>query len=232
MQPTYLPWLGYFALMDQVDAFVFLDDVQFERRSWQQRNKVQTAQGPVTLTVPVLSKGRRDQKLYEVLIRPDSGFSRRHLRTISLSYARAPFCAGVLAGLTPKLSLEYERLCELNFCLIEWIRLELGVVTPCIRARDLDARGTRAERLVNICRALGADHYVSPQGARAYLEHDSSFDRAKISVSYQAYDHPSYSQIHGGFEECLSVLDLMMNVGPDSLAVIRKGNSHGSSPHN
>ena len=80
MQPTFLPWVGYFALMDRVDRFVFLDDVQFDKRSWQQRNRIKTANGPLWLTVPVLTKGRRDQTIAEVQIQPDARFAETALK--------------------------------------------------------------------------------------------------------------------------------------------------------
>ena len=89
MQPTYLPWIGYFDLIDRVDCFVFLDSVQFDRRSWQQRNRVLTTQGPRWVTVPVKSKGRRDQRICDVEIDQSSEFGRKHLETLRHAYHRA-----------------------------------------------------------------------------------------------------------------------------------------------
>ncbi len=90
MQPTFLPWTGYFALMLQSDAFVFLDSVQFAKRTWQQRNRIKTANGPLWVSVPVFSKGARDQKIAEVMVDVDSGWAEKAARTIQMNYAKAP----------------------------------------------------------------------------------------------------------------------------------------------
>ena len=91
MQPTFLPWCGYFALMASVDLFIFLDDVQFDKRSWQQRNRIKTPNGIVWLTVPVMTKGLRGQTIAEARIQPDAKFPDAMWRTIEMTFAKAPF---------------------------------------------------------------------------------------------------------------------------------------------
>ena len=223
MQPTYLPWLGYFALMDQVDVFVLLDSVQFERAGWQQRNRIKGAGGPQTLTVPVFKKGLREQCIADVQINPSGGFPEKHVRAIQHCYAHAPHFEPYGAALFAGLRRPYERLADLTIDLIQWLAGQLGITTRCVRGSSLDATGEKAGLLADLCRQLGADRYVSPPGARAYLEGSDAFDSLGIPVIYNDYRHPTYPQLHGRFASHLSIVDLMFNVGPDSLAVIREG---------
>ena len=91
MQPTYLPWMGYFELIDRSDCFVFLNDVQFQKKSWQHRNRIKGANGDILLSVPVQTKGRRFQKIYETEIDTNQQWVKSHLRTIEISYKKAPY---------------------------------------------------------------------------------------------------------------------------------------------
>lgn len=223
MQPTYLPWTGYFALMDRVDVFVFLDSVQFDRRSWQQRNRIKGAGGPQTLTVPVHKKGLREQRIADVRIVRDAGFPEKHLRAIEHCYAGAPYLDPYSAGLFDVMRRSYERLADLTIALIQWLAGQLGIATRCVRSSALETHGTKADLLADICRGLGADRYVSPPASQAYLARSDAFERAGIPVVYSDYRHPTYPQLHGPFVSHLSVVDLIFNVGPDSLEIIRRG---------
>ena len=223
MQPTYLPWLGYFALMDRVDVFVFLDSVQFDRRSWQQRNRIKGANGPQMLTVPVYKKGLRDQEIADVRINHDFGFPEKHVRAIERCYARAPYFDRYSAELFAIMQRSSDLQADLNIDLIGWIAGQLGIAPRCLRSRTLGAGGNKADLLADICRCLEADCYVSPPGSRGYLENSDAFERLAIPVVYNEYDHPTYPQLHGTFVSHLSVVDLMFNAGPDSLEIIRRG---------
>src|SRR5277367_1216320 len=152
-QPTYLPWLGYFDLIDQVDTFVFLDDVQFEKQSWQQRNRIKTPTGLQWLTVPVVFRGRLEQKIKDVQIRvPD--FWRDHIRAIELNYRRAPFFDHYYEQLADILRSGGTELSRLNERLIEFFMNSLGLRTPLLRSSALNQEGQRTERLANICKSL------------------------------------------------------------------------------
>jgi hypothetical protein len=223
MQPTYLPWLGYFDLMDQVDTFVLLDSVQFARRSWQQRNRIKTRDGVRWLTVPVRSKGHRDQRISEVRIDPTTPFADAHLETIRHAYSRAAAYDAYADALATLMGRPHERLVDVNVALLEWLRTTLGIATPLVRSSTLNAHGEREGLLVEICRALGATRYVSPQGARVYLESTTVFPDAGIELCYQGYQHPEYRQLHGAFASHLSAIDALMNEGARSLDIIRSG---------
>jgi hypothetical protein len=223
MQPTYLPWTGYFALMDEVDRFVFLDDVQFDHRSWQHRNRIRAGDSFQWLTVPVLVKGRRDQRIDEVEIDGTRPWQRKHLQAIVHGYARAPW----LSEHRPWLEQIYEnppaRLRDLNRRIIEVFAHRLGIRTPTCYSSELDVGGSRVEHLIGICRALDASEYLSPLGSSEYIEDDNRFPGAGIELRYQHYEHPVYRQGFEGFISHLSALDLLLNEGPASRDVLRRG---------
>lgn len=223
MQPTYLPWTGYFALMDRVDVFVFLDCVQFDRASWQQRNRIKGANGAQMLTAPVFKKGLRDQLISEARINPAAGFPESHIRALENSYARAPFRDAYLLGLTEILRRGHEKLIDLTMELIDWLAKQLGITTPCVLGNSLGAEGSKATLIADICVKLGADRYVSPPGAQDYIDQSNAFGTAGIEVILHDYEPPAYTQLNGPFVSHLSVIDLMFNVGMDSLSIIRKG---------
>lgn len=224
-QPTYLAWLGYFDLMDQVDAFVLLDTVQFEKQSWQQRNRIKTPTGLQWLTVPVVFRGRLEQKICEVEIR-DPDFARKHLRAIELNYARAPFVQEYLPELSTILhELDYgDRLAVLNLRLISWLTRVLGVRTPLILASALGAEGKRTQLLANICRKLGATEYVSPIGSAEYLLGEiDAMSEAGVETRFHNYSHPTYDQQFPPFLPFASVIDLIFNEGARAIEIIRYG---------
>jgi hypothetical protein len=223
MQPTYLPWLGYFALMDQVDVFVLLNDVQFEHRSWQQRNRIRAGSEPAWLTVPVIIKGRRMQRIDEVEIDMAQPWQRKHLGSIARCYARAPFYRHYRLWLEDLYRDTPHELCSLNRRLLDALAKELGISTPFRYSAELATGADRVGRLIEICRALGATEYLSPLGSADYIEADNRFPDAGIDLYYQHYEHPQYSQLEQPFMSHLSVLDLLLNEGPRSLEILRSG---------
>ena len=231
-QPTYLPWLGYFDLIDQVDTFVVLDTVQFEKQSWQQRNRIKTPTGLLWLTVPVAFRGRLEQKILEVEIR-DVEFWRKHLRGIEVNYGRAPFfeeyfrqVSAILQTCSPG-----TRLIDLNLRLLNWFMELLGVQTSVVLASSLAQEGKRTELLANICRKLGARQYVSPLGSAVYLlEEKGCFLDCGVDVVFQNYTHPVYRQLFPPFLTHACLLDLLFNEGGRSLEIIRGGRGTAFSP--
>jgi hypothetical protein len=223
MQPTYLPWIGYFALMDRVDTFVYLDSVQFARRSWQQRNRVKSARGEVMLTVPVAKKGLREQKIAEVEILYGPEFPRRHINILTECYRRAAFFDAYAPALYGILQADHSKLADLTITISEWLAQSFGIAARRIRAAAMDNAGSKADLLVHLCRQLGADCYISPIGSHEYLASSDAFTRAGIELSYHAYEHPTYNQLYGPFLPFMAAIDLLFNAGPNSLAVIRAG---------
>jgi hypothetical protein len=230
-QPTYLPWLGYFDLMDQVDAFVFLDTVQFEKQSWQQRNRIKTPTGLQWLTVPVVFRGRLEQKVSEVEIR-DGEFARKHLRAIELNYARTAFFHKYfqqLRGIFEKFSSG--RLLDLNAKLIDCFTEILNIRTRLIFASSLAAEGKRTHLLAEICRKLGATVYVSPIGSAEYLLGEANIlAEAGVETVFHNYNHPTYRQQFPPFLAFASVIDLIFNEGERSMEIIRSGRGMPFTP--
>lgn len=223
-QPTYLPWMGYFDLIDQVDLFVILDNVQFVKQSWQQRNRIRTAQGLKWLTVPVIFRGRLGQLIKDVEIR-ESGFARDHIRAIELAYGRAPFFPEYFPSLKQRIEeLQEGLLLNLTLELIQWALAILKIKTPLVLASTLGVNGKRTELLANICQTIGATEYLSPLGSAEYLLAEQDLLRHRgIGIWFQNYEHPQYRQVFSPFEPFASVIDLIFNHGEDAMAVIRRG---------
>ena len=223
MQPTFLPWAGYLALMDRADRFMLLDDVQFDKRSWQQRNRIKTANGPAWLTVPVLTKGRRHQTIREVIIQPDVRFAKSALKTLEHAYSKAPYFDQVMERVTPAFEREKESLCELNIALIKELCDLMGLKADIVRSSATPVSSSKAQRLADLCSLQGAKRYVATPGSFDYLDRDSALKDAGIIVSCFTYKHPEWPQLHGPFEPYMSALDLVMNALPDALVILRSG---------
>jgi hypothetical protein len=222
MQPTYLPWMGYFDLIDQSDVFIFLDTVQFEKQSWQQRNRIKTANGPLWLTVPVYQSLK--QKIVDVRIDNTKNWRRNHSMSMVNSYRRSPFWTDYWPQLEAAYGQDWNLLVELNIHLIG-ILCEMLLLKPrFVRASDMpNIEGEKTKLLIDICRKLGADTYLSPLGSRAYLESDAEFRKVEISLLFHQYEHPIYPQLYGPFLPHLSIVDLLLNVGPKAIEAIRSG---------
>jgi len=222
MQPTYLPWCGYFGLMQVVDAFIFLDSVQFAKRSWQQRNQIKTAQGAQWLTVPVSSKGKREQLICEAELDNSSNFAGTHRKSIESNYAKAPW----FKDLGPALLTCIEGqalLADLNIGIIEHCRTLLGIETPLLRSSRMHGSGVKADLLASLCKEVGATEYISPPGSKDYLDESSAFDDIGVPVRYFSYRHPEYPQLFGNFLPYMSVIDILFNCGDQSADLIRYG---------
>jgi hypothetical protein len=223
MQPTYLPWVGYFALMAAVDEFVFLDDVQFARRSWQQRNRVKGPSGELMLTIPALKKGKREQPINKVEIDWSSGFAGKHVRTIETAYAKAGHFDEHWPAIRELMGLETLLLADYTIRLIERLRSAFGIKTPLLRSSALQLSGKREGHLVAICEARGAQTYISPTGSHDYLQSSDAFESSGIELLYDDYAHPIYPQLHGEFISHMSAIDLLLNCGSSSLEILTRG---------
>jgi hypothetical protein len=221
MQPTYVPWLGYFDLIDQSDMFVFLDDVQFEKQSWQQRNRIKTNNGWIWLTIPVIQKF--GQKISETRINYAKKWNEKHLKSICYNYHTAAFYDSLNDRLEEIYTTPYEFLIDFNMTIIRWFCEELGMHPQFIRSSELSVAGTKTERLLNICQDLHADTYLSPMGSSTYIEKNNLFHDSGIILKYQHFKHPQYSQLWGDFIPYLSALDLLLLHGHNSLPIIRSG---------
>ena len=227
-QPHYLPWLGYLAKWAAADVFVFLDVVQYERSGWQNRNRVKTATGPQWLTVPVHAP--LGTSIAAVSVDNARPWRARHLRTIVQSYATAPYLERYRRGLEALYAEQWEHLAPLAVASAQWLGRAVGIAVPAYLASALAvAAADPTERLIAICRAVGADVYLAGRDGARYLDR-RRFDAAAIAVEFQTYRHPVYAQMHGEFVPSLSAVDLLLMHGDGALRILRSGDAWSSEP--
>jgi WbqC-like protein family len=215
-QSNYIPWKGYFDLIGMVDELILLDDVQYTKQDWRNRNRIKTPAGVQWLTIPVRHDSTT-QRIDETEV-ADPKWASRHWRALQQSYARAPFFDEVRSFLEPLyLGLTETRLSRINRTLIEAVCGALGLTTRLRWSTDFDPPPSgRNERLVDLCLQAGAERYLTVPGTRSYLD-ESAFERAGIAVDWMDYSgYPEYAQLHGAFEHKVSVIDLLASTGPDA----------------
>jgi hypothetical protein len=217
VQSCYVPWKGYFDLVNSVDEFILYDDRQFTRRDWRNRNRIKTRDGSRWLTVPVHSRGLYEQRIDETLI-SDSGWADVHWKTIVHSYAAAPYFAEYRDQIEEayRAVAGERRLSLVNRRLLETFADILGIRTRLSWSTDYHVDGTKTDRLVALCEAAGATDYLSGPRAREYLE-EEQFEQNGIRLTYFDYDdYPEYEQLYPPFEHTVSIVDLVLNTGPDA----------------
>jgi len=218
-QPQFLPWLGYLDKIDQADAFIMLDTVQFKKNEWQNRNRIRTAKGWQWLTVPVLQ--HFGQRIDEVLINPTAAWKAQHLRALDMHYARAPYRNRYLAQLRELYAAPWNKLSDLNEATVQWLLEAYGITTPVHRAADYAARDEPTDRLIDLCRAVGATQYLAGPGAEHYMD-TPRFESSGVRLNLQVFHHPIYRQVYEPFEPNLSALDLLLMQGPEALTTLRR----------
>jgi hypothetical protein len=221
-QPQYLPWLGYFDKMRRVDVFCYLDNVQYKKNDWQNRNRVKTARDWQWLTVPVCY--RYPQKINEVIINNKVNWRNKHLQALITNYSRAPYFKDYLHLFEVIYAKDWQSLVDLNIHLIEEMKTALKLEhRTTVRASDFDLSEDATDRLISICKALNADTYLSGQDGTTYMNMER-FRQAGIKVVVQEFKHPIYPQVFDGFQSHLSVVDLLFNCGPEALEIIAEIN--------
>lgn len=216
LQSAYIPWKGYFDIIGSVDAFVIYDDVQYSKNHWHNRNQIKTQSGPKWLTIPVSMEQGSFQPIDRVKVAQP--FAAKHWRSIEQSYARAPFFSLYrewLAELYAQ-AASLDSLSAVNLLFLKAICEQLGIKTQFLASNEMNIGGGQTERLVNICRELGACTYLSGPSAKSYLD-IGQFTAAGIAVEWMDYaNYPEYGQLHGPFSHAVSVLDLTLNTGPEA----------------
>lgn len=218
-QPVYLPWLDFFHKLALADAFVIFDGVQFERHGYSNRVRIKTHAGPLWLTVPV---EHGQPKLCDARIAPGP-WARKHLKSIEFAYGKAPHFERYFEPLHEILSREWGYLAPLNAALLDWCMRELGIAVPVTTASEQNYRGEKSGLVLDMCKSMRATTYVFGALGRDYADVEA-FRGAEVATVFQDYQHPTYPQLHGPFVPGLSVLDLLMNCGPESLAILMRRN--------
>ena len=218
LQPSYIPWRGYFHQIQKADVFVFYDCVQYDADGWRNRNQIKTANGPLWLTIPVRAKGNTSlgTAIKDVPIDPVKPWRSKHWRTLEQSYAKAPHFKRHAEWLHEFYNRPDALLADFTCDLTVAIARELGIEhTRFVRSSTLPAAGARTDRLIQMLTHLGATHYISGPSARGYMEEDK-LAAAGITLEYMHYDYPNYPQLHGEFLPQVSILDLLFNTGPEA----------------
>ncbi len=221
-QPNYIPWLGYFYKMYKSDVFVLLDVVQFPRgQSFAARNRIKTAQGAVYLTVPVsIPKNRQGKALYTEVQFANQKWKKKHLKTIELSYKRAPYFEEVFPWLEAEI-LKAETLIDLNIGLILKIKEFLQIKTRLVLLSEiLKSFGQKTQLIIDICKALQCDTYLSGTGGGKEYNDETLLNQHGISLIYSNFKHPTYQQLWGAFIPNLSIIDLLFNHGAQSREIL------------
>ncbi len=218
LQSNYIPWKGYFDLINDADVFVYYDEVKYTKNDWRNRNKIYSANGEQWLTIPI-NKEAVKKKISEVTIN-DSNWQALHHKSITYAYKNAPyFCQ--IAALIDEVYLEHKwnSLVQLNRFLIEKISALLGIRTKFIDSKNLDLSGERVERLINILKQLNATEYISGPAAKDYLkDSEHLFSQNVIRLTYKDYsDYPHYKQMCEPFSHAVSIIDLLVNIKLDEV---------------
>ncbi|MBN1273901.1 MAG: WbqC family protein [Candidatus Aminicenantes bacterium] len=220
-QPQYLPWLGYFDKIEKSDIFVFLDNVQFKKNEWQNRNRIKTVQGWQWLTVPVLHKF--PQKINEVKINNTAAWGKKHLNSMVTHYSKSPFFKEYFPFFEKTYSRDWNYMVDINIHIIKFMVRALGISsTQFLMSSEIKTREDSTKRLLDICRDLKAKIYLSGRNGARYMD-ETLFHKEGIEVIYQDYHHPEYPQLYGEFVPYISAVDLLFNCGPKSLSILKNG---------
>lgn len=218
-QPNYIPWIGFFDKLDQVDKFVLLDTAYHSTSGFLNRNKIKTPQGEFMLTVPLKNK---NIPINEIQIANNSNWQISQWKTIEANYKKCPYWSDYGDGFEQIYRNKWEKIATLNIALIEHIKLLLNITTELFLESDFQIDfGNKNARNVNITSYLDGNVYLSGTGAQVY-NNRSEFEAQQIQLVYQNFKHPVYPQRWGDFQPNLSIIDMLFNCGPETIHIIRK----------
>jgi len=222
LQPSYIPWRGYFDQIHRADLFIFYDDVQYDKHGWRNRNQIKTSQGKQWITIPVHSKGVTEGiPIKDVRIDWSKSWPKKHLNALTFAYAKAPFFRSFQPWLESVYNREDEFLADFTIDTTVELAGILGITgTKFMRSSEIPGiDGQKTERLIQILQHVGAKHYLSGPSARDYIERDK-FEEAGITLEYIQYDYSEYPQLHPPYDPFVTILDLLFMVGEDALSYI------------
>ena len=218
LQPSYIPWRGYFDQIRRAELFIFYDDVQYDKHGWRNRNQIKTAQGKQWLTIPVHSRGVTGGiAIKDVRVDWSKPWTRSHLKALTFSYRKAPYFKDYLPLLESIYSRHDECLADFTIETSILLSRELGIAsTRFLRSSQIPGvTGVRTDRLIQILKQVGAKHYISGPSAQEYIE-PGKFDEAGISLEYMEYNYPEYPQHYPPFDPYVTIFDLLFMTGPDA----------------
>lgn len=217
IQSNYIPWKGYFDIINGVDEFILFDEAQYTRRDWRNRNKIKTPNGAAWLTIPVNVKGKFEQHISETEIH-DKSWADAHWKTLQHNYAKAPYFREYRPFFESLYALAAEEtlLSEVNYLFLRNICDLLGIRTRLSWSSDYQLLDGKTDRLIGLCQQVGGLEYLSGPSARGYLD-ESLFHNANMRVAWMDYSgYPEYRQLYPPFDHAVSIVDLIFNEGPNT----------------
>lgn len=218
LQPSYIPWRGYFDQIHRADLFIFYDDVQYDKHGWRNRNRIKTPQGGQWLTIPVHTRGvvTENIPINQVEIAWEHNWNERHWRAIRETYSKAPYYSTYAPWLEEVFQRRPALLADFTIPLTIEIARLLGIEhTRFLRSSTLNAQGQKTDRLIEILTQVGATHYISGPSAKEYIE-DEKFLAAGITLEYMEYQYLEYPQLYPPFNGFVTILDLLVMTGPEA----------------
>lgn len=211
-QPEYLPYIGFFNKIMHADKFVLVDHIQFNKKNWQNRNKIRTVNGWVWLTVPVYSKNKFTQSINEVEINNTGRWKDKHWKTIYLNYKKAPYFNDFADFFKNIYARSWIKLVNLNEEIIRYLFTVLKINIKIYKSSELNVEGKKTDLVIDLCKKLNADAYLSGEGAKEYIN-ESTFRETGLKSYFRKMEHPIYKQQFESFEPYISVIDLLFNCG-------------------
>lgn len=218
-QPEHLPYFGFFNKMSKVDTFVILDDVQFLKNTFQNRNRIKTSNKEQWLTVPIKLE-HHTQKINEIKIDNSKNWQKKNLLTIQYNYQKAPFYNNYYPEFEKIYTTQENHLVNLNLNIIRFFMKHFNIKANLILSSSLNINTQKTQRLIDICKKLSGTTYLSGTGTKDYMD-ESFFPKNNIEIEFNHFTHPTYQQLYPPFEPYMSVLDLLMNCGPSSEKIIK-----------
>jgi len=216
LQSNYIPWKGYFDMINMVDEFILYDDIQYTRRDWRNRNKIKTPQGSKWLSIPVEAKGKYFQKINEIKV-SEKGWMKKHWQSIIHNYSKTKYFKeykDIFEELY--LSCDEEYLSQINYKFITAINEILGIKTKIRWSSEFELIDGRTEKLLGICKDCNADVYLSGPAAKDYFDEELA-EKENIKVEWMDYSgYKEYEQLHPPFEHGVTILDLIFNEGANA----------------
>jgi len=217
LQSSFLPWLGHFEQIYKSDIFVVYDDVQYDKNGWRNRNRIKALNGPLWLSVPIKANGF--QLIKNAKIDYSSNWVTKLVKSIQYNYQKAPFFEQYTPDLFSIIEKRTEFLIDLNMELLHWVCLKIGLKSKIILSSELNIDGDRIERLTKMIKTLNGNYFYEGASGANYINIED-FKKEGIEICFQDYKHPVYKQLHGEFVSHLSIIDLLLNEGPNSLSIL------------
>ena len=221
LQSNYIPWKGYFDLINQVDEFIIYDDMQYTKRDWRNRNLIKSSNGLLWLTIPVKQHGKRYQTIAETEV-ADSSWAKKHWQSLIRNYARSKYFKLYKDQFeTIYLTNKHVLLSKINYQFIVTINEILNISTTLSWSSDYTLSEGKSERLLALCQASHANEYISGPAAKDYID-ETVFSQADMKLNWMDYSgYPEYHQLHPPFEHKVSILDLIFNHGPNAASYMK-----------